>query len=230
MSLTNTLERIQHEIEEAILRTGQQHPVKIIAVTKNHPAELISKAYNAGIVEIGENRIQEAEAKFHNIKDCPNLKKRMIGHLQSNKAGKAVKLFDTIDSIDSLKLANKISNKAIELEKNIPALLEINTSGEIQKSGFNPKDVETILQCLEVKNLDVQGLMTVGPLTDNEKIIRNSFQNLRSLLETINEQRSKDQKKLKELSMGMSGDYKIAIEEGSTMIRLGTILFGKRNY
>lgn len=230
MSLADNLSRIQNNIADALNQSGNTNVVTIVAVTKTHPAQTIQDSYDAGILNIGENRIQEAEGKFTQLPEMPGLTKRMIGHLQSNKAVKAVKLFDTIDSIHSLKLANKISTKAKEIDKVIPALLEVNTSGEPQKSGFNPTDIENLLTCLDVENIHVNGLMTVGPLTRDIQQIRTSFILLRSLMEKINNQRPDNHPPLTELSMGMSGDYRIAIEEGSTMIRLGTALFGQRNY
>ncbi len=228
MSLAENLSRVQTKIHDALNRSGQTHTVTIVAVTKTHPAEFIERVHDAGIVHIGENRIQEAEQKFPQLPDLPAVTKRMIGHLQTNKAVKAVKLFDTIDSIDSLKLANKISAKAKEIDKKIHALLEVNTSGEVRKSGFDPNDIQTMLACLEIENISVKGLMTVGPLTRNTDEIRSSFIQLRNVFETINKQRPHHHHQLDELSIGMSGDYEIAVEEGSTMVRLGTALFGTR--
>ena len=152
----------------------------------------------------------------------PKITKRFIGHLQSNKVNKCIELFDTIDSVDSIKLLKKISNSVIKHQKKISVLLEINTSGETSKRGFKPNEISEIKECLEIKNIDVNGLMTIGPNTNDKNKIRKSFQILRKIKQTIKNP------KLKELSMGMSGDYEIAVEEGSTMVRLGTALFGKR--
>jgi len=152
----------------------------------------------------------------------------MIGHLQSNKINKAVETFDRIDSIDSKKLANKINKRALQLNKIIPVLLEINTSGEKQKHGFPSEAIDDILSCLEKKNLKTEGLMTVGPLTENQQDIRISFSRLRSLLESINGQLPGGYSKMNTLSMGMSNDYLLGVEEGSTMVRIGTAIFGPR--
>ena len=151
----------------------------------------------------------------------------MIGHLQSNKINKALTLFNTIDSIDSIGLGKKIALKTEKNNQNIETLIEINTSGEENKFGFKLEDDQSILECIEIKNLNVRGLMTIGPNTKDIKKTQNAFNSLRKTKENLNRQLPAN-KRLAELSMGMSGDYDIAIKEGSTMIRLGTALFGKR--
>jgi hypothetical protein len=226
MSLKNTIETIQHKIESAQKRGGHDHPVQLIAVTKTHPFSLIQKCYEAGIEAIGENRTQEATQKFETFELMPSLTKRFIGHLQTNKINSCLELFDTIDSVDSVRLAQKISSKAKALNKTLPILLEVNTSGEAQKHGFTPKQRKEMLSCLEKPNIRTTGLMTVGPRTKNKKQIRKAFVELRNLRDSINKELGKTV--LKDLSMGMSGDYEIAVEEGSTMVRIGTALFGKR--
>ena len=226
MSLKNTIERIQHKIESAQKRGGHKHPAQLIAVTKTHPFSLIQKCYEAGIEAIGENRIQEATQKFESFELMPTLTKRFIGHLQTNKINSCLELFDTIDSVDSVRLAQKISSKAKALNKTLPILLEVNTSGEAQKHGFMPKQRKEMLSCLEEPNIRTTGLMTVGPRTKDKKQIRKAFVELRNLRDSINQELGSTA--LKDLSMGMSGDYEIAAEEGSTMIRIGTALFGKR--
>ena len=171
-------------------------------------------------------RIQEAVEKFQSFSDMPKLIKRFIGHLQSNKVNKCLDLFDAVDSVDSIKLARKISNRATSLGKTVPVLLEVNTSREPQKGGFNPGMVDEMLSCLNEKNIQVNGLMTVGPNTRDEDKIRQSFTDLRELSHYLNQQCGES--RFKELSMGMSGDYELAVEEGSTIVRLGTALFGPR--
>ena len=156
----------------------------------------------------------------------PGLVRRFIGHLQSNKVNKCLELFDTVDSVDSVKLARRISNRAAALGKTVPVLLEVNTSGEPQKGGFDPDQEEDMLTCMKENNIQVEGLMTIGPYTQDQKAIRKSFSALRLLSQSLNAQVGG--KILKELSMGMSGDYELAAEEGSTMVRLGTGLFGPR--
>ena len=157
----------------------------------------------------------------------PDVEKRFIGHLQSNKTKKCVNAFDTIDSIHSLKLLKKVSKECEKINKKIKVLLEINTSGEIQKKGFSVEDTNEILQCFEIQNVQVVGLMTMAPFTQNKKEIRASFSSLRSMKEKLN--KLLPTKPLKELSMGMSNDYEIAIDEGATQVRLGTVLFGPRS-
>ena len=227
MGLKDTLKSIQSKIESAQERGGFNHLVQLIAVTKTHPFSLIQKYYDSGIISIGENRIQEASQKFESFNNMPNLTRRFIGHLQSNKVNKCLELFDTIDSVDSLKLARKISNAALRLEKTIPVLLEVNTSGESQKNGFLSNQIDEIVECFQESNIKIEGLMTVGPRTTDTEKIRESFIQLRELRDLINQ--SFNQPNMRELSMGMSGDYEIAAEEGSTMVRLGTVLFGRRD-
>ncbi len=220
--------RIQEKILEAQEKTGQNKLVTIVGVSKTHPPETASRAITAGLTHIGENRVQEAENKFIKIENANNVIKHMIGHLQSNKVKKAVNLFDRIDSVDSLKLAENISKNAQKLNKTIPVLLEINMSGEIQKHGFDKNETDNILACLEKENIKVEGLMTVGPHTKNEQKIRSAFSELKMILDKINSQRPTKHKKLNTLSMGMSGDYLVGVEEGSTMVRIGTAIFGAR--
>jgi hypothetical protein len=157
----------------------------------------------------------------------PDISRRFIGHLQSNKVNKCLELFDTVDSVDSVKLLKKISNAALKRKRTVPVLLEINTSGELQKHGFSPNQIDEIAECFNLHSINIEGLMTVGPLTADKKKIRDSFIQLRTLKSRINQ--AVNQSYMTELSMGMSGDYEIAVEEGSTMVRLGTALFGVRN-
>ncbi len=180
-----------------------------------------------GIASIGENRVNDAIKKFEFSKSMPNVEKRFIGHLQSNKTKKCVSAFDTIDSIHSLKLLKKVSKECEKAEKKIKVLLEINTSREKQKKGFLLEDTSEILRCFDVQNVQVVGLMTMAPFTQDKKKIRACFSSLRNMKKKLN--KSLPMKPLKELSMGMSNDYEIAIEEGATQIRLGTVLFGPRN-
>jgi hypothetical protein len=229
VNLKDKVGRVKERIAEAQQRRGNKTPVKIVAITKTHPASIISDVRDVGLDTIGENRIQEAEEKFSEIADIlPNITKRLVGHLQSNKINKALNLFDTIDSVDSLKLASKIGNKAESLERTIPILLEVNTSGEDAKFGFKPNNIDEILACFEIEGIELQGLMTVGPLTLDINRTREVFISLRKMHDTIKTQITYNTKKFTELSMGMSGDFEIAVEEGATMVRLGTVLFGQR--
>ncbi|NQU26815.1 MAG: YggS family pyridoxal phosphate-dependent enzyme [Candidatus Marinimicrobia bacterium] len=223
--IADRLSRVIENIEDAKRRSGSNKTIDIVAVSKTQPYSKIIEIYNLGIRSIGENRIQEAEKKFEQLPGLPKLKKRMIGHLQSNKINRALSLFNAVDSIDSVKLAAKIAQKSAS--DGFPVLLEVNTSGELTKYGFSPHHTEELMKCCEMEGMVVSGLMTVGPLSDNESDLRKSFARLRRLLESLNRELP-DERKLTVLSMGMSNDYQIAIEEGSTMLRLGTALFGPR--
>jgi len=223
----SNLVEIQEKIASAKALSGNQQDITLVAVTKTHQINVIQTALSLGLNHIGENRIQEAENKLSNVVFDPEVVKRMIGHLQTNKVKKAIQIFDTIDSIDTLKLAKKINMHASTANKKIEVLLEINTSGEEQKFGFNPNCSDELLECLEIKGLSVNGLMTVGPLTNDERKIRDAFTKLRNLKDEINGHVSHT-KQLRVLSMGMTGDYEIAIEENSNMIRIGSALFGER--
>ena len=226
MTLGDKLEKIKEKVFSIQEKVGIENSVEIVAVTKTHPFQIIKDSYNAGFFSIGENRVQEAISKFQSFESMPKLNKRFIGHLQSNKVKKCINIFDTIDSVDSTSLLKKISNHGQKSDKKIPVLLEINTSKESQKYGFLPEEIDEILSCFEEPGVSITGLMTVAPFTLNEKKLRSSFKSLRVLKEKVNS--ALEGKEIQELSMGMSNDYKIAIEEGSTMIRLGTFLFGRR--
>jgi pyridoxal phosphate enzyme (YggS family) len=229
VNIKDNVESVKECIANAQQRSGNKTPIKIVAITKTHPASVITEVKRVGLDTIGENRIQEAENKFPQCTESlQNITKRLVGHLQSNKINKALNLFDTIDSVDSLKLASKIGSKAIFLNRIIPILLEVNTSGEDAKFGFNPHNIDEMLACFEIQGIEVQGLMTVGPLTSDNKRIRDAFISLRKLHKSIKSQLTKNVDKFTELSMGMSGDFEIAVEEGATMVRLGTVLFGRR--
>ena len=227
MSLKENLTTLQSQIRAASKLTGNGREVKLIAVTKTRTFQTIKDAYRCGIKSIGENRVQEADSKFKTFKEMPGLEKRFIGHLQSNKIKKCLLMFDTIDSIHSLRLARKINNHLIQEKMEIKALLEINMSGDEQKNGFSPDNKEEIISSLSLSCLKVEGLMTVGPASRDKQETRKAFEGLRKLKDELNKEMGKES--LTELSMGMSGDFELGIEEGSTMVRVGTALFGKRN-
>ncbi|MAJ50255.1 MAG: YggS family pyridoxal phosphate-dependent enzyme [Flammeovirgaceae bacterium] len=226
MSFNRNLSLIKENVDRAIKRSRYKNTVEIVAVTKTRSFQSIITAHNFGIKSIGENKIQEAEKKFQLLDEMPGLTKRFIGHLQTNKVKKCVHLFDSIDSVHSLKLIKKISTESKKINKKTPVLLEINTSEEKQKKGFLKNSVEEILLCFEQENVEIRGLMTMAPFTNDEILIRDSFAFLRQLKTELSQILKTD--KLKELSMGMSNDYEIAIEEGATQVRIGTTLFGPR--
>ena len=225
----DALKSVQERIEAAKARGNREQdpPVQIVAITKTFPTSAIESAYKAGIKNIGENRIQEAAQKFPHLAELPRLTKRLVGHLQSNKVGKAVDLFDAIDSIDSLKLAHRLNRLMTEPHSNYESLLQVNTGQDSAKHGFHPEKIETLLEVLELKNLGVKGLMTIGVFTSDETTIRKTFKKLRQLKERLNKHRP-EESQLTELSMGMSSNYEMAVEEGATMVRIGTALFGER--
>ena len=203
----------------------KQQDIKIVVVTKTRTPKQIEEAIATGACCIGENRVQEAEEKFSQISNIQLVEKRFIGRLQTNKINKAIRLFDVIDSVDSLRLAKKISEAAQRQNINQRVLFQINSSGETTKAGFGLKDKETIVECINSEGLLVEGLMTMGPNTRQLAKIEQAFENTKSLFDNIN----KDlEKKMTTLSMGMSGDFKIAIKNGSTAIRVGTAIFGPR--
>ncbi|MCR4742060.1 MAG: YggS family pyridoxal phosphate-dependent enzyme [Treponema sp.] len=233
MNIEENLNNIKKEINIAEEKSGRKAgSVKLLAVSKFHPQESVIEAIKAGHFLFGENRVQEANSKFPQIKEeYKNISLHLIGSLQSNKVNKAVEIADCIESIDRCELLPKIENQCCKLNKNIKIFFEIHT-GEESKSGFTDKG--QLIKCLdslannEYPHIIPQGFMTMAPFTQDEKLIRKSFISLRELSEDM--QKNYSHLKLDELSMGMSGDYKIAIEEGSTIVRIGTAIFGERNY
>ena len=228
MNLEDNLKLVKKNIEAAKQRVGLTNHVEIIAATKTRNLSNIKKCIELGITTIGENRIQEAEKKLSGFSGLEKIKKRFIGHLQKNKVNKCLALFDAIDSVDSYRLAKKINASSKNSGLITECLLEINTSNEPQKWGFPPQVSEDVLSCFMLNNIKIVGLMTIGPNTKNEKDIRRSFVLLKDLQKKINKELGES--RLVHLSMGMTGDYEIGVEEGSTMIRVGTGLFGQREF
>ena len=229
MSLFDRVQEVRENIQKALQASNRKNRVTLVAATKTQDIKLVKECIENGIVNIGENRVQEAHEKLSQLQtNTSQCVKRMIGHLQSNKINKALSIFDTIDSIDTISLAKKISAKIENKDQNIQTLLEINTSYEQNKFGFLPEDNEGMLESIELTNINVRGLMTLGPNTNNVTEIERSFSRLRKTKEKLNKQLPKELQ-LTELSMGMSGDYEIAIRQGSTMVRLGSALFGSRS-
>ena len=229
MSLFDRVQEVRENIQKALQASNRKNRVTLVAATKTQDIKFVKECIENGIVNIGENRVQEAHEKLSQLQiNASQCVKRMIGHLQSNKINKALSIFDTIDSIDTVSLAKKISAKIENKDQNIQTLLEINTSYEQNKFGFLPEDNEGMLESIELTNINVRGLMTLGPNTNNAIEIDRSFSRLRKTKETLNKQLPKELQ-LTELSMGMSGDYEIAIRQGSTMVRLGSALFGSRS-
>jgi len=215
----------------AAQRAGRSpQAITLMAVSKTFPAESIGAAYSAGIRVFGENRVQEFAAKAATARALPGAEFHLIGHLQSNKAGRAVELFQAIDSVDSLRLARRLNETAAGLSQRLPVLIEINTGGEVQKSGLAPAspELEELLQAApDLEHLQFRGLMTVPPYTSDPEQARPFFRQLAQMRDEL-AARHLPGVGLDVLSMGMSHDFEIAIEEGSTCVRVGTAIFGVR--
>ena len=228
MVMNMNAQAIFDRIQNALSLAKRTDKVAFVAVSKTRTVEEMKTAEKFSCIEFfGENRVQEAESKRKDY-GTSRIPWRLIGHLQANKARKAVELFDAIDSLDSVDLAQRVDRIAGELGKVMPVLIEVNTSGEASKSGIDPQNFTALVDSvMGLKNLRLEGLMTVGPLTDDEARIRRSFAQLRGL---IDDARTRTGSALPILSMGMSDDFELAILEGSTMVRIGTLLFGPRHY
>ncbi|KZL50489.1 YggS family pyridoxal phosphate-dependent enzyme [Nodularia spumigena] len=210
------------------IRASLPPSVRLIAVSKTFPAEDIRAAYNAGIRDFGENRIQEAASKQAELQDLPDITWHFIGGLQSNKAKKALELFDWIHSVDNLKLAQRLNQLAQQLGVTPQVCLQVKILPDPNKSGWTVPELLADLDALnQCKNLQIQGLMTIPPLGLNDDETIGVFNNTHKLAKEIQKQ-NWSHLKMPELSMGMSGDYQLAVPAGATMVRLGTILFGKR--
>lgn len=225
--ISENIQKIQNKITDKCIKVGRNpSEITLIAVSKNFGIDKIIEASNSGLVNFGENKAQEFVDKAQSIDK--KLVWHFIGHLQTNKVKYVVKNADYIHSVDSLKLAEEIEKQAGKINKLQKILLEIKTSDEATKFGLtNEEEILNIASfCKNAEHLDLVGLMTIAPFTDNETDIRKSFSFLRELKIKLNALGFG----LKELSMGMTNDFEIAIEEGSTMLRIGTAIFGKRNY
>jgi PLP dependent protein len=231
MPISENVAAIRQRIAAAAQRAARRpKEIALMAVSKTHPPERIREAYSAGLRLFGENRVQEFGGKAGALSDLVEAKWHMIGHLQTNKATKAAELFHAVDSIDSVKLAEKLNAAAQSLNKKFNVLIEINVGGEAAKSGVAPdsRELEEILLAApRFEALNFHGLMTVPPITDDPEDARPYFRKLRELRDAI-AQRKRPEIDMETLSMGMSHDFEIAIEEGSTCVRVGTGIFGER--
>lgn len=228
MTIAENFKAIRDDIDACAERAGRQGgEVTLVAVSKTFPAEDIRTALASGITLFGENKLQEAKRKIDELGHTDAVF-HLIGHLQSNKARDAVRLFDLIHSIDKLTTAEKVSAEAEKAGKRQKVLIEVHTSGEASKDGVAPQEAESLCRAVSgLSGIELKGLMTIAPFIDDEVLIRSSFRSLRILKETIE---NKLGILLPVLSMGMSGDYRIAVEEGATMVRVGTAIFGRRDY
>ena len=221
------IDHVRSIIAESALRVGRApEEITLVAVSKTMPVDLVQMAYNLGVTDFGENRVQEALPKiaaFH----PQGLRWHMIGHLQSNKAGKVVSPFYCVHSVDSLHLAQTLSRHAGEQEKSLPVLLQVNVSGEASKEGMPLAEApELARQIVALPHIQVDGLMTIAPLVEDPEQVRPEFRKLRLLREQLRTELP--QCSWQHLSMGMTDDYPIAIEEGATIVRIGRAIFGER--
>jgi len=225
--LAANLERVALRVRGAANRAGRRaDEITIVAVSKTFPAETIRAAYEAGLRHFGENRIQEFEAKREALTDLTDITWHFIGHLQSNKAHRAVHLFDRIDSMDSVSLARKLAAAAMTEAKNLPVLIEMRLSEEETKSGATESELSALARAIrDLVHLELEGLMTIPPYSNDPGNARPYFRKLRQLRDGLTQELGVS---LPVLSMGMSNDLEIAIEEGATEVRVGTALFGER--
>ena len=228
-TINDNISNITDTIARCCQKSGiSSEEITLVAATKTVPADRICEAVSAGITTIGENRVQEAEQKFTDIP--AGITRHMIGHLQKNKVRKAFSLFDVIQSVDSLDLAERINSIAGEFERNIPIFIEVNISREVSKYGFFPEELSSAVDYIKkLHHLKIHGLMTLGKYTSDRNEIRGLYREMKEVYNLVLE-KNQDLPSFRQLSMGMSHDCDIAIEEGATMIRLGTAIFGKREY
>ena len=227
MSVRENLKSVRERIEQACLRAKRSpDEITLVAVTKTVGPDRIQEAVDAGIGVLGENRVQEAEAKMSAVRG--EVAWHMIGHLQRNKARKAVEMFDVIQSVDSLRLAGEVGKRGGEVGRTVDIMVEINTSGEETKYGGPPEGaVDLVGRISEIPSVSIKGLMTIGAFTDDEGVIRKCFRTLRGLAEDVR-RAGIPNVEMRYLSMGMTSDFEPAIEEGSNMVRIGTAIFGPR--
>jgi pyridoxal phosphate enzyme (YggS family) len=226
MDLESNLKSIQERIHGACLRADRDPgSVALLAVTKTHPPEAVAEAARLGLTLFGESKVQEAKAK---IPLCPGrIRWHMIGHLQTNKCRDAVELFEMIQSVDSLHLAEELNRRCEQASKTMPILLEVNAAGEASKFGYKPEQLMADLGNLkELPRLEIHGLMTIPPYSPLPERARPMFRQVRELKEKCEQVIGAP---LPHLSMGMTGDFEVAIGEGATMVRIGTALFGERS-
>jgi PLP dependent protein len=221
------LERVRADIASAAEAAGRTaESVSLLAVCKTFPPEAVDLVAKAGQRLFGENRVQEAEGKISSVQSV-GLEWHLIGHLQSNKARRAVQLFDVIQTVDSEKIARILDRQAAEVGKKLRVLIEVNVGDEAQKAGAAPATVPALaLLVSQLPNLELRGLMAIPPYLEEPEMSRPYFRRLAQLLASLNAGR---EIALPELSMGMSHDFRVAIEEGSTLVRIGTAIFGSRN-
>jgi pyridoxal phosphate enzyme (YggS family) len=228
MSIADNFKTVKNRIAAAATRAGRDPAsIKLVVVTKTVDLQRIKEAVAAGAAILGENRVQEAKEKIEKLGSIASW--QLIGHLQANKAKYAVKLFDLIHSVDSLELAKEIDRQAAKIGKVQNILVEVNIAGEASKAGMGVRNAPALVrETAKLCNIAIQGLMTIPPFSENQEDSRPYFCVLRELAESIAKEHIPNAA-MNELSMGMSGDFEIAVEEGATVVRVGTAIFGERS-
>jgi len=228
-NLSENLARVRERVRRAAERAGRDPAeITIVAVTKGVDAATVQAALELGITDIGENRVQEARDKFARLQMGPGVRRHMIGHLQTNKVRQALALFDVIHSLDRPELAAELSRRATALGRVVPVLVQVNVAREPTKHGLEPEKVlDFIREAAKLPGLRIEGLMTIAPLTNDPETVRPVFRRLRELSRQV-EEAGIEGVRMQCLSMGMTNDFEVAVEEGSTCIRVGTALFGVR--
>jgi pyridoxal phosphate enzyme (YggS family) len=228
MSIAENIARLKEEIAAACRKARRdEREVALMAVSKMHPVEAILEAYEAGQRLFGENKVQEYEAKSARVKELQGAEFHLIGPLQSNKTNKAAELFDAVDAVDALRIAERLEKAAAERGKRLPVLIEVKLSHEESKHGVAPDELAGLLDAMRgFGAVQAVGLMTVPPWSEDAEVARPYFRELRRLRDEV----VKDHPGCVQLSMGMSNDFAVAIEAGSTCVRVGTAIFGKRVY
>jgi len=227
--LEENLNDIEIRINNACEKAGRSRAeVQLIAVSKTVEADVMNASIDAGVTDLGESKVQEIRRKYDDVKDA---KWHLIGHLQTNKVKYIIDKVDLIHSVDSLKLAEAISKKAEAHNKNMSILLQVDMAKEASKFGMASEDVISLIEnILMLPNLIVEGLMFIAPFATDSEEVRIYFKNMKRLFDEIQESMSHEQLKMKHLSMGMTNDFEVAIEEGATLLRVGTGVYGKRDY
>lgn len=227
--MKNNFQSVMDRIKQAAVSSGRNpETIRLVAVSKTIPSETVKKAINAGADILGENYIQEARTKFNDLYSYP-VSWHFIGHLQTNKAKYAVRIFDLIHSVDSVKLAIELDKQAKKTGKIQNILIQVNVADESTKTGISVQNTLNLVKEISVlKNLAIKGLMTMPPFFNAPEKVRPFFKNLCSLRDQISKEAIHNVD-MDELSMGMTGDFEVAIEEGATLVRIGTAIFGERN-
>jgi hypothetical protein len=228
MNITENIKIIEDKIQISAQKSGRKlSDISLIAVSKTKPNELINQAFNAGLVNFGENKIQEAKQKFETLNN-PKINWHIIGGVQTNKVKYLPKFCSLLHSLDRLELAEEIQKKYSAINKNLNCLIQINISGEISKSGIEPSEAKTFLKQLEAfSNINICGIMAIAENTENAEKIRDNFKKMKEVFENLNNIKNTNSE-MKFLSMGMSDDFEMAIEEGANMVRIGSKIFGNR--